>query len=88
METARTKSQGDWTDPDRTDKTGKCFIDQKGHFYRQDKDKVLHVHEGIVNLLPDNHIESSRINWSDKFEEVTSKEFNSYFQMQLNKFFE
>ena len=77
-----------WSEPDQTDAIGTCLIDGKGHFFRQDKDKVLHINEGIINTLDVNHIESSRQNFGDRFEKITSKEFDDYMQIQLNKFFE
>ena len=85
---ARTKPQESWVEPDATDAIGTCLIDDRGHFFRQDKDKVLHLYEGVVNTLDVNHIESARQNFGDRFEKITSQEFDNYMQIQLNKFFE
>lgn len=77
-----------WIVPEVTDAIGTCLIDNRGHFYRQDKDKVLHLNDGVINTLEVNHIESARQNFGDKFEKITSQEFDNYMQIQLNKFFE
>ena len=77
-----------WIEPDVTDAIGTCLIDNKGHFFRQDKDKVLHLNDGVINTLDVNHIEACRQNFGDKFEKITSQEFDDYMQIQLNKFFE
>jgi hypothetical protein len=84
----RIKPTEELVNPDQTDAIGTCLIDNKNHFFRQDKDKVLHIAEGIINTLDVNHIESSRQNWGDRFEKITAKEFDDYMQIQLNKFFE
>ena len=82
------KPQSEWTEPEQTDTIGSCLIDNKGHFFRQDKDRVMHVAGGIINELEVNHIEVCRQNWGDKFEKITSQEFDNFMQIQLKKFFE
>ena len=81
-------TQDSWVTPDQTDTVGTCLIDHTGHYFRQDKDKVLHLSEGIINTLDVNHIESSRQNFGDRFEKITSQEFDDYMGTQLNKFFD
>jgi len=77
-----------WIETERTDKIGTCLTDGNGHFFRQDKDKVLHVYDGVVNTLDENHLENSRKNFGDKFKKISKEEFNIYLQIQLNKFFD
>ena len=81
METSKMKN------PPVMDNPGECFS-KDDHYYRQDKNQVLHVASGIVNTLPMNHLEESRVNWGDTFERVEPVIFQAQLEKQLQKFFE
>ena len=88
------KPLSEYLTPDRTDATGKCFMledDGGTHYYRQDRNRVLHVNtvEGVlINELPDNYLESARQNWNEDFEAISEKEFESILQNTLSKLYE
>lgn len=81
------KRSADLVSVNRTDRTGKCLISDDGHYYRQEKNRVLHVHDEIVNILPDDKIEDSRVNWDHTFEEIDPDVFETKLQEVLNSFF-
>ena len=81
METSKMKN------PPVMDNPGECFS-KDGHYYRQEKNQVLHVASGIVNILPANHLEESRVNWGDKFERIDPLDFNHQMVEQMKKFYE
>lgn len=78
----------DWKNPKCTDNPGECFSGDNEHYYRQDKEKVLHVAPGIVNTLDANHLEQTRVNWGDKYQKIEPAVFERQLEIQLNKFFE
>ena len=80
------KPIGEWVEAERVDETGKCFKNND-HYYRQDTDKVLHVTDGLVNILGDNHIEESRVNWGDEYKEISNEEFERNLQKNLELFY-
>ena len=69
------------------DELNTCFIDQKGHFYRQENNRVLHVDDGIVNLLSVNAINDLRINWDYVFSKIPSECFEGKLQEVLQSFY-
>jgi len=88
------KPAEEYVNPARTDETGKCFmrVDDGGtHYYRQDRNSVTHMcidERVLVNLLPNNHLESARKNWGDIFDEISEKEFENILSNTLAKFYE
>jgi hypothetical protein len=93
-ENLKIKPKEDWVHPERTDETGKCFkLEDSGgiHYYRQDRNRVLHVNISsgvLINELPVNHIESGRQNWGEEFEVIGEEEFKNVFQNTVIKLYE
>lgn len=86
MKTAKIKPADECIKVERTDEIGECFKNDE-HYYRQDADKVLHVTTDLVNILPENHIEDSRINWGEEFEEITKEEFENSLRKTIESFY-
>jgi hypothetical protein len=83
-----------YKNPDSTDEIGACFrrIDEGGtHYYRQDKNRVLHINVtdgALVNTLRENHIEFCRQNFGEEFEKVDKKIFEGALRDTLVKIYE
>lgn len=71
----------------RIDVTGACFVDEKGHYYRQESKRVLHVATGIVNILDENGINDGRINWDCEYTEIAPELFDEKLKDVLGTFF-
>ena len=81
------KNKKDLVKVDRIDKIGKCFKSDKGHYYRQEKNRVLHVNEGIVNFLDENAINDGRVNWDKTYIEISKREFNIRLNRVIESFY-
>ena len=84
----RIKSAGDLKYAATIDEIGKCFKDQEGHYYKQEKNRVLHVADEIVNILDKNAINDGRINWERIYEEIPEEVFEKKLAEVLQTFYE
>ena len=93
MEIARTRNEEDLKkNLPRVDEVGKCF-NEGTHYYRQDKNRVLHVNlEGdgnsLVNTLHENHLNDGRINWGHSYKEIDPYVFSEVLEKSLEIFFD
>lgn len=62
-------------DIDRQERVGDCFKSGNHYYLVREKD-VLHVSEGCINKLFDNHITNGRQNNDQKYTPIKREEFN------------
>ena len=67
---------------EREETVGSCFK-RKNHHYLVRENDVLHVTDGCINTLFDNHITDGRQNRNEKYTPIKRSEFNEKLNEQI-----